>query len=689
MNDQITGRDIADVADDDWLFEDITASGDVENAATLEEQSKTTDQSDECQVNPFDFCPMSPNRSLENLPPSSSSSRLATFDMPPQLHPAVSLGVRRVSSCYFSLASQESMKDLLSQLSDNGHIDEMEPQPESNCLGDDPSLDWIKNNAQDVFYHDVLMNVFNFLDAQSLKAFSETARRPNFEVFYYLQLQLQQALLVDNEADKTNDGQFDCTIRKQKSTQLSAVAGSAFVSRLARLDKDQAHKIVQTFLDSNSTLRTMPLSHSLAYARRYLIQNGFSKMFPNNNTEADKSSSNNNSNSNNRALASAALFMTVVGAASLMSTVSGSDASAIASSLESLGTELPNMLFRVGFVGSLMGAARQMSDTEQRIAIRETAEQMTRSMKQFPTALMRANPRDGNEHPSTNAHSQPHFRLPSLFQMKEQLQLTIRRLATEEQERNGFLWNPYDHLPQHRNHASDDQKNNGRNCQPAPVKGGEVTGNRKLPSGCVGAYAKAIKTSSDIVREIVKTARKAKFDAKPAEERQRLSLEFLNACSSNSTLDRVKEMIHCMDVDGFFTGVDGSETCPLHTAAFHGADRVVGYLCSGLDENDGHLDGGLCDKNIRDSNGWTALHFAAGANSISVARILANHGAELQVEAQNGYSPLQWAMRLSNEDVARELTKLVANEDRVQGAWVSSQPLTSLANRFFALIPTH
>merc|ERR1740117_2690839 len=40
------------------------------------------------------------------------------IEMPAQLHPACSLGVRRVSSCYFSLGStnHESMTDLLSQL---------------------------------------------------------------------------------------------------------------------------------------------------------------------------------------------------------------------------------------------------------------------------------------------------------------------------------------------------------------------------------------------------------------------------------------------------------------------------------------------------------------------------------------------------------------------------------------------
>lgn len=669
-------QSLIETVDDDWLFADVTENEDAQQEAgtqkDLNEQSGM-DRLDEIQMDRI-----SSLGSRTHLQVSSSNKCLATFEMPPQLHPAVSLGVRRVSSCYFSLSSQESMTDLLSQLGDSSQTDEVETRPGAALSASretESSPDWIRNNAKDVFYHDILMNVFNFLDAQSLKNFSETARRPNFEVFYYLQLQVQQALLVEDDVDSSHDHSQNRCIHNHN--HLSAVAGSAFVSRLARLDRERAHEVVNTFLESNSTLRTMPLSHSLAYARRYLLHNGFSKMFPHAN-EGE-------SNHNNRALASAVLFMTVVGAASLMSTVSGGDVSAIASSLESFGTELPNVIFRVGFVGSLMGAARQMSDTEQRAAMRETAEQMTRSMKELPSSLMRGAASDGEDATPGKTLTQSQFRLPSLFEMKEQLQITLSKLAAEEHEKSGLLSNPYDHLPAQLEHTTGDEKKEPEES----IDASRTDTTRKMPSGCVGAYARAIDTSSQLVKQLVKDNRKNKFETKSEEERRLLSLEFLNACASNDTLSRVKEMIHQMDVDGFFVGNDGSETCALHTAAFHGADHVVKFLCSGVDENDSHLDGGLCDINARDNNGWTAMHFAAGANAPSVVRVLAFHGAELQVEAQNGYSPLQWAVRLSNDDVAQALTELIANADNGQGTWMSRQPLTFLANRFFSLIPTH
>lgn len=93
------------------------------------------------------------------------------------------------------------------------------------------------------------------------------------------------------------------------------------------------------------------------------------------------------------------------------------------------------------------------------------------------------------------------------------------------------------------------------------------------------------------------------------------------------------------------------------------------------------------------ANGWTALHFAAGANSVSSVRILAEHGAKLTIEASNGYTPYHWAERLSNEEVAQELQRLGA-DNRFVGRWMfgssssarsdASSPFVSfLANRFF------
>jgi ankyrin repeat protein len=128
----------------------------------------------------------------------------------------------------------------------------------------------------------------------------------------------------------------------------------------------------------------------------------------------------------------------------------------------------------------------------------------------------------------------------------------------------------------------------------------------------------------------------------------------------------------------------------LHTAAFHGAHKVLEFLCQSIHATDPSQDGGLANVNLKDTNGWTALHFAAGANSVETVQVLVQHGAALTMEANNGYTPLQWAQRLSNERVAKELRERMARAE--SPGWMrmtmSSQPLSMIANRFFSLIPT-
>lgn len=248
-----------------------------------------------------------------------------------------------------------------------------------------------------------------------------------------------------------------------------------------------------------------------------------------------------------------------------------------------------------------------------------------------------------------------------------------------------FSPNPYDHV----------SKPNGPNDSnhTAPI-------DSKVPSGCIGAYARAVKTAAAEVTRLVKEERKANFDALPEEERIQLGVRFIDACSSDSKLSIVKDILQkqkIIDVDCFFIGPDETETCALHAAAFNGADEVLKFLCGGIDERDPSKDGGLCNVDIRDANGWTALHFAAGANSVSSVRILAEHGAKLTIEAGNGYTPYHWAERLSNEEVAAEMERLGA-DNRFVGRWMFGGGASSLgsedrkvpfvsflANKFFSM----
>eukprot|EP00980_Cylindrotheca_fusiformis_P007887 scaffold1678_cov80-Cylindrotheca_fusiformis.AAC.4 len=606
--------------------------------------------------------------------------------IPPQLHPAaVSFGMRKVSSSYFSIASHESMMtaDLISKLDETNNNNSPAYDTMEEEQWDTRSLQFDKEDSSDLLYHDILMNVFTFLDAQALAAFSETARRPNFEVFYFLQLQLQRAIvLVENDPQNKNTESTNSSSSQQHhdddDDELTAIAGSAFLSRLTRLDPQKAQETVNEYLESNSTLRSMPLSHSIAYMRHFLNRRrGFYNQLTNNNTE---SSNNNNNNSSNtpspQALASAALLATVVGAA-YMSSSSGGGGGGGGEMMMTMPIppELPNILFRFGFVGSLMGAAkRQMSDVE-------------------------------------NYNNKSHqFRFPSsLLEMKETLTATLRNnmntttmmnatttttTTTNQQQQQQqkvterMLSNPYDH---HHHHIDEAKDNDGREEEKEEEKKEEEEEEvpQKMPSGCVGAYSRAIASATNSIENLVKEGRKNRFAALDEDEQQLVVMTFLDACSSDDGLALLQQMIHTMDVDGFHLASDGSETCALHTAAFNGAAKVLDYLLQGIDDSDESKDGGLCQVNCRDSNGWTALHFAAGSNSVSAIHVLAKHGADLSMEANNGYSPLQWAKRLSNEQAEEALKELIHNEsDRTLG-WMSSQPLTTIANRFFALMPSH
>eukprot|EP00536_Pseudo-nitzschia_multiseries_P006232 jgi/Psemu1/324253/estExt_fgenesh1_pg.C_1300015 len=591
----------------------------------------------------------------------SPSCKSLYLDMPPQLHPACSIGLQRVSSCYFSLASannHESMSDLLTQFGDKAHETESNHNKieEKNSKRENDTDDSV-----DVFYHDILMQVFTFLDAKSLLCFSETARRPNFEVFYFLQLQLQQSLLLDNS--NVNDS---LSINNVGNSEIgvthgfSTVEGSAsLLTRVARLDMEKARELVEHYQDSNSTLRIMPLSYSLAYVRHYLLRNGFHNI------------------------------------------------------------EFPNVLFRVGFVGSLM---RAISDTDRGTAMIEKAEQMARSVQGISASLIPARRNDqqqqqqqqqsqedqeseeaANQKSQSQSRTQQHV-LPSLFEMRHMLQeMMSNTIAAEKQkEHQPMMFDPYGHLPpekgaeenigDEKKECYDDENNNhllGEEPNQAIHISSNNTADRKMPSGCVGAYARVIHQAATYISEHTKETRKSTFQALSPEDQRLRSLQFLSACTSNDRLDDVKAMISSVDVDQFYLGNDGTETCALHTAAFNGADKVVEFLCAGVDNEDPQLDGGLCDVNSKDNNGWTALHFAAGSNSVAAVRVLAHHGALLNVEAQNGYTPLSWANRLSNDGVANELKDLMNSVGTDQsGHWISSQPLASLANRFFSLIPT-
>jgi Ankyrin repeats (many copies) len=190
---------------------------------------------------------------------------------------------------------------------------------------------------------------------------------------------------------------------------------------------------------------------------------------------------------------------------------------------------------------------------------------------------------------------------------------------------------------------------------------------RLEPHGCVGIYHHVLALAKCQVIEHVKEQRQRAFETMSAAERHDLSTAFLDACTNDDSLDIVRDMCNSLPVDAFFVGADGTESCALHTAAFHGATKILHFLCRGISvvtlfRDSGSLlynDGGLCQVDATDANGWTALHFSASAGNVEAVRILVlQHGADPNVQAINGYTPWQWAQRLQNVTVANELRRL-------------------------------
>lgn len=672
--------------------------------------------------------------------------------LPPQLHPAVSLGMKRVSSAYFSLqGSYCSEADLYSLSSAECYHQQYyhhHAGQGETCAATQVDANWL--------YHDIIMHVFTFLDARDLANFSETARRSNFECFYFLQLQLQRALLVENKAQMQSDGSSSVASSSEDSKyhhegdgdRLASIAGSWSISRLASLDKDEADACVQEYLDSNTSLRTMPLSHSLAYIRQVLRRHGFPVMMMMGQP---------NQASSPTALAKAAMLVTLVGAATVMTgNVEVAD---------SFGKEIPNMLFKVGFVGSLMSAARRKWDEKHPVAkeaesnsgpegattfhtydgaisenettsMRETAGHVARSVQELPAHLfqqVRTTTTTSEEHEtnhdapnSSTATSAVHDESPTQEasisrRMYDAFRLTASGGTHEVDEiaatshsnlqslhfqRQPLTPNPYEHCTEScesgQRHSEDKSVDGTYRTENSNTGGTNTTGEqgdstgmipRKITSGCVGAYFRTIQRATNSITRIVQEQRRARFEAHP--EKEILTRTFIDACCSDEGLDMVKDLVQrqgIIDVEGFYCGSDGTETCALHAAAFHGATQVLEFLCGGIDERDPSKDQGLCRIDLQDQNGWTALHFAAGANSVEAARILADRGANLSVTAENGYTPYQWAQRLSNHEVADELKRRMEQSDPYYNAnhpWISgaSQPLSMIANRFFAMIP--
>mmetsp|Transcript_21245 Transcript_21245/g.46107 ORF Transcript_21245/g.46107 Transcript_21245/m.46107 type:complete len:872 (-) Transcript_21245:196-2811(-) len=763
------------------------------------------------------------------------------LEIPPQLHPAVSAGMKRISSAYFSIGggstatgsfqthpqqhhnhhnhhNNESWVDLLSLLDPPpqeeqqdsqspqhpDHIPQQQQQQPRSSSSSNGGGDTVASHASssasghyyfasttpsvagggdccnsimgggdnnnkngtttktppqpqedDLLYHDILMTVFGFLDLPSLAAFSETARRPNFEVFYYLQLQLQRALLQQpppsptagssspNGTDATTttttrQGSTPTTSVGSTSTSSSSssssssllslsVHGTSRVARLAQHEPATADAVVQGYLASNTSLQQMPLSYSLSYLRHVLLRQY--NIFPESSSSHSTTTTTvTTTTTDARLMSGAALLVALIGAVTMSSSSSGNaDGGGMMTSLPTVDELLPNMLFRVGFVGSLMSAAARRSYNQSRQQQRQQHQQgendtsystMTGSMQSMMNRLLRAAYGDDDEEQQAPLH-QRRERTTRAFRGTH---ATNQALSPEP-----LLPNPYDHLPSEQpdensiraangtaaTTSTDDTTNQNNTaedkdslepCGEHALTQRETVESppcKKTPTGCVGAYRRAISKATDRIVELVKEDRRTNYKSLSDEEQRLLGTALLDACSSDDQLESVVEFVdRGIDVEDFYVASDGTETSALHAAAFHGSFAILEYLCQGLDDGvmasssstrRRYRDGGLCNVNLRDSNGWTALHFAAGTNCTRSIQILVRHGADLSVEAANGYTPYQWAVRLQNTDVANELLQLMQHQKTLKhdATWPSpTRFLLSLASGRTARVST-
>ena len=687
------------------------------------------------------LAPQQQQQQQEELPPQQQqqSSLSPSF---PAMSSFSSSKLHKVSSCYFSVQSSEagsdSVADLLSILEETFeeanetmslpsppvHPEEQDETTTATATTrEDSSISPLPQatttpataatSSCGVLYPDIVLHIFTYLDVNDLAACSETSQSFNHQVANYLTFHLQQVLHRCEQGGK----------RIRKNPCCNSLQGMEWFLRLATLNRAAAERILREFRKSPNSAAT--------------THHGLSKHTPLSSLSPRQ-----------QAAGAAALILTttMIGAASFLSAshhyyspggmaVSSSSelfyelVSELMASMEKAASipasshhpEL-NVLV-MGLVGSVLGAARMAS---------KTTSTHGGTLSSADATIDRGGPENDNDDDgNSNTGSNPavlgwqtsrHFlalrdlmrrmqdaayEAASTARGSSAVASSERRTSaldeSESSEQAGAAAAREEAEEEKYNEGSNDDKgrySKSRRNQPQPPVQG--------PSGCVGAYFRAIQHARAEIFHKVKSQRRQRFEQLPMDERSQYTTAFLDACTNDDSLPIVKEMIHAMDVEGFYLGSDGTETCALHAAAFNGAVEVLEFLCRGVvadgDELDGNdrddhpSDGGLCNINLTDANGWTALHFAVGANSVRAVQILCRFGADWTVEANNGYTPLQWAVRLQQDAVAEELRIIILQDNRIMqkhnhgSRWMvtaaQAQPFSVIANRFLAMIPT-
>ena len=600
-----------------------------------------------------------------------------------------------------------------------------------------PAAVEVSCSMSDVLYHDIMLNIFAHMTATELAAFSETARRPNIDVHNYLRLQLERALLLDpiagssssssdgNHVDDDEDVQSNArtnnfpaggrrssflttsvelgqaaadgggtspitrrvSFHRQASSSTCpiAVCGAGILSRLAKLDRAKAEQLVEeyrTIADTTaaSTSAYNKGSHSLFGTSPALRADAAMRELQ------DRMA-------HHKGAASCAVVFTVMGAAANKLMTDG-------------GLHMPAeaqqaaTAFTLGCAGLGLVATRYnriengdatASDGANTNAQDGAAANMARRVQALLMRMPR--PEEGGVFPMAIIE-----RMSPPQPSSESSNSPSSNIRRGKRTKRKDSLNAVDQYEDSKVNDSSDEAELGDDEEDyksvvSSMEGLDISINapafsptRRRPTGCLGAYARILRRAADAVTEHVRSQRKEAFDRLSEEEKAQTTTAFIDACSSDDNLEIVEDLVRNVgvDVDGFYVGSDGTtETCGLHTAAFNDATEIMKFLCSGIDERDPAKDSGLCDIDVVDSNKWSALHFAAGADSADGVRVLASFGAKMTEEAANGYTPYHWAERLSNSNAAEELKRLGADDRFVFG-----NQMPFLTSRFFALMPS-
>jgi len=589
-------------------------------------------------------------------------------------------------------------------------------------------------NVADVLYHDIMMNVFSYLPAADLASYSETGSRPNFDVFSFVLLQLERALLLSpstaagtaaaatgtggsSGGEESSEGSAsrsslaaatatdDESGARTAATSISSatpypvdICGASILSRLAVIDRIQAEDLVEQYRTGLSSSSSSPAAFSADAALKELQNRMGGKA---------------------GAATSCAVVFTMLGAASkLMDGGLMQYADAVPHNAHALlgcaGLGLVATRYAATATAGTGSAVEEDGgggDDEEDTANGEegASARLARRMQALLMTLPRVDEEEAGDGEEGSDGSSGGAGGSSVFPLQ-----IVERLARQFHHHHSNDNDVDNHNP-----GSSSGRRGKRTKRKGSSSGGSeeelvqtemeeeegcesplsseqpeeeevtATSKRRSPSGHIGSFVRVLQLATEAVTRHVRLERRMAFERMSDDEKTLATTALIDASSSDSNLELVKGLVRNqgVDVNGFYVGSDGTtETCALHTAAFNNATDVMRFLCSGIDERHGSLDGGLCDVDLVDENGWTALHFAAGADSAEGVRTLASFGAQTAREAQNGYTPWGWADRLSNTEAAEELRRLGADQRFVFSK--PTQPFAFLANRFFALMPS-